>query len=136
MNWLLSFLTGPVLQSVTGPLLDAYKAKLAAANNKDKAAVDLAVKAIEAEIDARKQATAVIISDQGRWWTAAPRAIVQWSLAIYIATLLVWDKTLGLGSHDPLTGDLKEWAGAIIIMWFGGRTAEKITQIVANRFGK
>lgn len=136
MNWLLSLLTGPVLNAITGPIVDVYKAKLAAANNQDKVAVDLATKAIEAEIDARKQATAMMIADQGRWWTAAPRAIVLWSFAIYIATLLVWDKTLGWGSHDPLTGDLKDWAGAIIVMWFGGRTLEKVTQIVANRFGK
>jgi hypothetical protein len=136
MNWLLSLLTGPVLNAITGPIVDVYKAKLAAANNQDKVAVDLAIKAIEAEIDARKQATAVMIADNGHWWTSAPRALVMWSLAIYIATLLVWDNVLGLGSHDPLRGDLHDWASAIIVMWFGGRTIEKVTQIVANRFGK
>jgi hypothetical protein len=47
--------------------VDAYKAKLAAANTQDKLAVDLAVKEIEAEIAARAQGSAIIIAEQGRW---------------------------------------------------------------------
>lgn len=136
LEMILSFLAGPVLKSISGPFLDAYRAKLASANNQDRVAVDLGVKAIEAEIDARKQATAMMIAEQGRWWTAAPRAIVCWSLAIFVAKVVVWDKVLDLGSTAPLTGDVKDWAGAIMVTWFGGRTIEKVTQIVANRFGK
>ena len=55
--------------------VDAYKAKLAAANTQDKLAIDLAVKEIEAEIAARAQASAIIIVEQGRWWTSMIRPL-------------------------------------------------------------
>jgi len=129
MSWLLSFLTGPILQWAGNTALDFYKSKLNAANAQDRLAVELAVKEIEAEMAARAEASKILLLENGRWWTAAPRAIVQWSLAIYIATLLIWDKTLGWGSHDPLYGALGNWADAIILMWFGGRTIEKVARI-------
>ena len=129
MGWLLSFISGPVLNAITGPLLDAYKARLNAANTTDKLAVDLAVKEIEAESAARVEAGKVLLIENGRWWTAAPRAIVQWSLAIFVAKAIVWDKVLELGSTDPLHGDLSTWAGMVMAMWFGGRTIEKVARI-------
>jgi Sigma-70, region 4 len=49
---------GPV---ITG-LINAYKAKLDAANTQDRIAADLAAKEIEAEIAARKEASAIIIA--------------------------------------------------------------------------
>jgi hypothetical protein len=122
---ILNFLGGSVLKSA----VDAYRERLAAMGQQDKLAVELATKEIDAEIAARAEASKILILENGRWWTAAPRAIVQWSLAIYIATLLIWDKTLGWGSHDPLYGALGNWADAIILMWFGGRTIEKVARI-------
>ena len=92
-------------------------------------AVELAIKEIEAEIEARRNANTIIIAEQGRWWTAAPRAIVQWSFALFVAKVVVWDKVLGLGSTDPLNGDVASWAGMLMAMWFGGRTIEKVAQI-------
>src|SRR3954471_21492750 len=118
-------LLAPLLSSVFGSafssLVDGYKAKLAATNTQDKIAADLAVKEIEAEIEARKQASVIIIAEQGRWWTAAPRAVVQWSFAAFVAKVVVYDKVLALGSTDPLNGDVASWAGMLMAMWFGGR---------------
>ena len=48
-SWLASLIGGPV---ITG-LINAYKAKLDAANTQDRIAADLAAKEIEAEIEAR-----------------------------------------------------------------------------------
>lgn len=125
MGMILGFLGGPLLNN----LLAAYKARLENASGQDKMAVDLAIKEIEAEIEARKNANAIIIAEQGRWWTAAPRAIVQWSFALFVAKVVVWDKVLSLGSTDPLGGDVASWAGMLMAMWFGGRTIEKVAQI-------
>jgi hypothetical protein len=134
MEWLLKLFTGPVLNAITGPILDAYKAKLAAENNQDGKVVELATKAIDAEIDARREASKIIISEQGRWWTAAPRAITCWSFAIFVAKVVVWDKVLGLGSTDALTGDVSGWAGMVMVTWFGGRSLEKIASTIAAIF--
>ena len=61
-TWFASLLGGPVVNG----LINAYKAKLAAANTQDRTAADLAAKEIEAEIEARKQASAIILAEQGR----------------------------------------------------------------------
>ena len=129
MQWLLQLLTGPVLNAITGPFLEAYKAKLAALNNKDTLAVQLAVKEIEAEIEARKQAAAIIIAEQGRWWTALPRPLMAYIVCVYFGKVIIWDKLFALGSTDPLTGDVASWAGIIVTTYFGGRTIEKVARI-------
>jgi hypothetical protein len=59
---LASFLGGPVVNG----LINAYKAKLEAANTEGAQAAELAAKAIAAEIEARKSAQAIIIAEQGR----------------------------------------------------------------------
>jgi hypothetical protein len=134
MEWLLKLFTGPVLNAITGPIVEAYKAKLGAENNQDGKIVELASKAIDAEIDARREASKVLIAEQGRWWTAAPRAITCWSFAIFVAKVVVWDKVLGLGSTDALTGDVSGWAGMVMVTWFGGRSLEKIASSIAAIF--
>ena len=125
MGMIFGFLGGPLLNN----LLGAYKARLENASGQDKMAVELAIKVIEAEIEARRNANTIIIAEQGRWWTAAPRAIVQWSFALFVAKVVVWDKVLGWGSTDALNGDVASWAGMLMAMWFGGRTIEKVAQI-------
>src|SRR3954453_37536 len=134
MEWLVKLLTGPVLNAITGPILEAYKAKLGAENNRDGKIVELASKAIAAEIDARREASKILIAEQGRWWTAAPRAITCWSFAIFVAKVVIWDKVLGLGSTDALTGDVSGWAGMVMVTWFGGRSLEKIASTIAAMF--
>ena len=86
-TWLASFLGGPIVNG----LINAYKAKLEAANTQGAQAADLAAKAIAAEIEARMDAQAIIIAEQGRWWTALPRALVQWSFAVFVVKCVVWD---------------------------------------------
>ena len=125
-TWLASFLGGPVVNG----LINAYKAKLEAANTEGAQAADLAAKAIAAEIEARKSAQAIIIAEQGRWWTALPRALVQWSFAIFVVKCVVWDTVLSLGTTEPLGGDIQAWAGWVMALWFGGRSLEKIATVI------
>lgn len=123
---ILSFIGGPIIRGV----IDGYKAKLQADNNADKIAADLAGKDLELQGRERELNVKQNIADDGRWWTAAPRAIVCWAFAIYIFTGVVINKVLGIGSIDPLKGDLADWGGAVVVMWFGGRTLEKIARIL------
>jgi hypothetical protein len=128
-TWLASFLGGPVINGLIG----AYKAKLEAANTEGTQAADLATKAIMAEIESRKSAQAIIIAEQGRWWTALPRALVQWSFAVFVVKCVVWDTVLGLGTTEPLGGDIQVWAGWVMALWFGGRSLEKIATTIWGR---
>lgn len=97
---------------IAGPLVDAYKARLAAGNEHDRMAADLAAK----EIEARR---AIVVASLSHWFTALPIVTISMTFALYIAKLVVWDKMLGLGSTDPLTGDLREWANTVIGGMFG-----------------
>jgi hypothetical protein len=123
--WLASFLGGPVVNG----LISAYKARLDAANTRDRIAADLAAKEIEAEIAARKRASAIIIAEQGRWYTAVIRPLLAAPVIIYFWKVIVWDKVLGLGSTDPLTGMIADWSGLILTAYVGGRSIEKVARI-------
>ena len=82
LAWRGSLIGGPVIAG----LIKAYKTKLDASNTKDRIAADLAAKEIEAEIAARKEASAIIIAEQGRWYTA----IIRPMLALPVMASTLW----------------------------------------------
>ena len=129
LAWLASLIGGPIINA----LIEGYKAKLDAANTHDRIAADLAAKDIEAEISARKEASATIIAEQGRWYTAIIRPLLALPLIIYFWKVIVWDKVLGLGATDPLTGMVSDWAGTIVTAYVGGRTVEKVARTLGGR---
>lgn len=122
---LLTFLGGPVIKGV----IDAYKAKLEAGSNQDNLAADLAAKDLELQGRERELNVQQNKNDDGRWWTAAPRAIVCWAVAIFIAKVVLWDTVLGWGATPQLKGLVADAFSAVIVMWFGGRTLEKVARI-------
>jgi hypothetical protein len=124
-TWLASLIGGPVING----LINAYKTKLDAANTQDRIAADLAAKEIEADIEARKHASAIIIAEQGRWYTAIIRPLLALPVIIYFWKVIVWDKVLGLGSTDPITGMIADWTGMILTAYVGGRSIEKVARI-------
>jgi hypothetical protein len=50
-------------------------------------------------------------------------------IIIYLGKVIVWDKVLGLGSADPITGMVADWAGIIVTAYVGGRTIEMVSRI-------
>ena len=129
LQWLAQFLTAPII----GGFIDAYKAKLAADNTQDRTAADLAARAIAAEIEARKSANAVVIAEQGHWYTAMIRPLLALPVIIYLWKVIVWDKVLGLGTTDAIGGDVGVWAGMIVTTYVGGRSLEKIARTIWRR---
>jgi hypothetical protein len=129
LRWLCQFLAGPIVEG----MIAAYKARLAAEASQDRTAADLAAKAIAAEIEARKSAAAIIIAEQGRWYTAVIRPLLAVPVIIYLWKVIVWDKVLGLGTTDTLGGDVGIWAGAIVTTYVGGRSLEKIAATIWRR---
>jgi hypothetical protein len=129
LQWLAQFLTAPII----GGFIEAYKAKLAADNTQDRTAADLAARAIAAEIEARKSANAVIIAEQGRWYTAMIRPLLALPVIIYLWKVIVWDKVLGLGATDAIGGDVGVWAGMIVTTYVGGRSLEKIAKTIWSK---
>jgi hypothetical protein len=123
VNWLIKLITAPIL----GSLVDGYKAKLAAGNDKDRIAADLAgrelaVQQKEIEVDGQLR-----IAQVGKWWE--PEKIMGYTVAIYFAKLLIFDKVLGLGTTDPLAGFAETTASLIVAAYFGKRTVESALRI-------
>jgi hypothetical protein len=119
-------LTGPLV----GGMVEGYKAKIAAGNTTEKIYADLAEKELAVEQRERELNNQLVIADEGRWWTAAPRALFMWAIVIWVWKVIVWDMVLGLGTTPAIGGALGVWVGWLMALWFGGRTLEKVARII------
>ena len=130
--FLANLIGGPIVKLFGGPvikgLLDGYKAKLDAGNTSERIAADLAQRELsvqQAEIAAQTQ---LRIAQIGKWYE--PEHLFGYTLFIYFAKIIIWDKVLALGSTDALRGDISDWAGLIIISYFGKRGIENVVRIL------
>ena len=129
LAWLGNLIGGPFAKAA----VDAYRAKLTSENTSEKIAADLAARELSVEQRERELSTQVVIAEQGRWYTALPRPLFALAFIIYVWKVVVWDKVLGLGSTDPLSGDVAQWAMIVLTAYFGGRSLEKVARILARR---
>lgn len=129
LGWLGSLLGGPFAKAA----LDAYRAKLSAENASDKIAADLAARELQVEERERDLAAQVTIAEQGRWFTALPRPLFAFAFIIYLWKVVVWDKVLGWGTTDALSGEVAQWATIVLTAYFGGRSLEKVAKILGRK---
>jgi hypothetical protein len=129
LGWLGNLLGGPFARAA----VDAYRAKLAAENTSEKIAADLAARELAVEQRERELANAMVLAEQGRWYTAVPRPLFAIAFIIYVWKVVVWDKVLGLGTTDALTGDVSQWATIVLTAYFGGRSLEKIVRVLMKK---
>jgi hypothetical protein len=129
LGFLGNLLGGPFAKAA----LDAYRAKLSAENASEKIVADLAARELAVEQRERELASQSVIAEQRRWYTALPRPLFAFAFVIYAWKVVVWDKVLSLGSTDPLSGDVANWATIVLTAYFGGRSIEKIAGILARK---
>ncbi len=129
LGWLGNLLGGPFAKAA----VDAYRAKLGAENTSEKIAADLAAKELSVQQRERELAVQVTMAEQGRWYTALPRPLFAFAFIIYVWKVVVWDKVLGLGSTDALSGDVAQWAMIVLTAYFGGRSLEKVARIMGRK---
>jgi hypothetical protein len=136
LSWLAKFLTAPII----GGFLNAYKAKLAAANDSDRIAADLAGKAIEAEIARRNAQRDLGIASMSHpvWWIAWGLFVIP--VGLYHASIFV----LSILSIGPdvyavlkVPPDQQELSRTIIQYLFlaqgGAGVAGALIQLLAKR---
>ncbi|HWL31218.1 MAG TPA: hypothetical protein VNQ50_03715 [Xanthobacteraceae bacterium] len=124
LSWLASFLGGPV---ITG-IIDGYKAKLAAGNDADKIAADLAGRELDVqarEIEAQK---AIRIAEIGKWYE--PDKLIGYAVAFIVLKVLVWDICLGLGSTPEPKGWIASITNTVVMFYFGKRGFENVARII------
>jgi hypothetical protein len=129
LGWLGNLLGGPFAKAA----VDAYRAKLTAENTSEKIAADLAAREMSVEQRERELAVEVVVAEQGRWYTALPRPLFAFAFIIYVWKAVVWDKVLGLGTTEALSGDVSQWAMIVLSAYFGGRSLEKVARILARK---
>lgn len=125
-TFLANLIGGPIISG----LIKAYQAKLAAGNTSEQIAATLAARELDVEQRERELNTQIVIAEEGRWWTALPRALVQYSFAFFIMKVIIWDKVFGWGATDALGGDVQQAFQWCMALWFGGRTIEKVARII------
>ncbi|TPQ42674.1 hypothetical protein C2U70_00825 [Bradyrhizobium guangdongense] len=67
-------------------------------------------------------------AELGRWHE--PDKLMGYCVAIYFSKLLVFDKVLGLGSTDPLTGFASVTANLVVSFYFAKRGFENVARII------
>jgi len=121
---LLSFIGGPVVSG----LIKAYQAKLTASNTSEKIAADLASSEVatqRAEIEAQTQ---LRIAEIGHFWE--PEKLFAYVTLFFYAKVLIYDKCLGLGTTDAVSGEVATWAGLVMSFYFAKRGFENVARIV------
>lgn len=125
--WLGSLLTGPIIKGA----LDAYNAKLKSGNTSETIAANLATRELEVqkrEIEVQTEYRRALI---GRWYE--PTNLFGYTMVVYFGKIIVWDKVLGWGVTDPITGAGAEWAGMIMIFYIGKRGFENVAAILKSK---
>ena len=129
LAWLGNLIGGPFAQAA----VKAYQAKLTADNASEKITADLAARELAVEAREQELATQTVIAEQGRWYTALPRPLFAFAFVIYVWKVVVWDKVLGLGTTDGLSGEVAQWATVVLTAYFGGRSLEKVARILGKK---
>ena len=121
---ILSFIGGPVIKG----LIDAYQAKLKAGNTSEKIAADLAANEIAAQTAETQAITQYRIAEIGHPFE--PDKLMGYFVAIYFGKLLIWDKVLGLGVTDGLSGFAATTANLVVSFYFVKRGFENVARII------
>ncbi|WP_375764244.1 hypothetical protein ACE10X_13255 [Bradyrhizobium sp. Pha-3] len=121
---IIGFFGGPVIKG----LLDAYNAHLQATTSDKQIAADLAGKEIAAQTVEMQAQAQLRTAEIGHPWE--PEKLAFYVCLIFFAKCVIWDKVLGLGTTDPLAGDVSTWAGMIMGFYFGKRTFENVARII------
>jgi hypothetical protein len=121
---ILGFIGGPVIKG----LIDAYQAKLKAGNVESKIAADLAAGEIAAQTAETQAITQLKIAQIGH--PLEPEKIAMYITLAFYAKCVVWDTMLGLGTTNPLRGDVSVWAGMIMGFYFTKRGFENVARII------
>ena len=121
---ILSFIGGPVIKG----LIDGYREKLKAGNVSERIAADLATGEIAAQVQETNAIMQYRIAEIGHWYE--PDKLMGYFVAAYFGKLLVWDKVLGLGVTDPLSGFAATTANLVVSFYFAKRGFENIARII------
>lgn len=116
MTVILQWLAGPLLRMV----LAHFDRRIAARGESERLSADLAATAIRAEMEARSEARAVLLAEQGSFLTAARlgRLMFVVPLGLWWSAVIADSIFAFSWNVAALPSPLDEWAGAILLSLF------------------
>src|SRR6185437_9473480 len=101
---------------------------LKAGNVDTKVAANLAATEIAAQVSESNAILKYRTAEIGHWYE--PDKLMGYFVAVYFGKLLVWDKVLGLGATDPLSGFASVTSNLIVSFYFAKRGFENVARII------
>lgn len=127
-----------IVKQLGGDVIGGYfktkQAEIAAMNDQDRLAAELAAKTLLAENDARRIEIELLKAEQGSFITRIIRPLLALPFIIFTFKVVVYDKVLGLGTTDPLDPNMWGVFLTVVAAYFGGRTVERTASIVTAVF--
>lgn len=127
LSWLTSFLGGSIVSS----LVSAYQAKLAAGNDANKIAADLAAQKAQLDLQKEQIEQTSLMSEEGRWGP-----FIRWGFAapfvVFNAKAIIWDRMFHWGFTDPLSPELLCLEQVIIAAYFGHSAITIVSRVMAK----
>lgn len=124
---------GSVITFVTGKVFDAKVAITTAKIGGDR---DTAVAIVKAGTEAEQQRVAALGVIAGSAVLTLLVVAFAGPLVIFMWKVVVWDIVLGLGTTDPIKGQVAEWANTIIYSIFGSGTALAVGRMTLGWLSK
>lgn len=115
LSTILRWIAGPFIDKLAGPALEAYRAKLAAGNDADRIASELAGRELTV---AQREAELRSAERMAMRWHH-PAMLMGYILVLYIGKVVVWDTMLGLGETPAIRGAVGEWLGLVATFFVG-----------------
>jgi hypothetical protein len=128
LTWLATKAASMLGGRIVGGLVDGYKAKLAAGNTTERIGADLAARELAVQEVEIKAQTQLRIAQIGKWYE--PEHLAAYIFVAYLGKVVIYDVMLGLGTTDPIRGNVGEWMGMIAVFLFGKRGIENVARIL------
>jgi len=121
-------LVGSIGGKVADSVLGWHKDSLDAANQEARIRADLAQSVVRRDAAEDAARTQLKIAEIGHWYE--PEKLFAYVILFYFAKIYVYDAALGLGSTDAVRGSASDWAGMIMMFYFGKRGVENVVRIM------
>lgn len=123
MNFLmgiLNWVSGGLLEKITNPLLEAYKARLDANNDEEKLLAEQRIKQLELEQQQRNNAKEIRLATSGFWEMRLLTFLIALPFVIHLWIIAwdTWDTSVNwrIPAFPP---PFDEWQAAILLSFFG-----------------
>jgi hypothetical protein len=121
---------GALITGLVSAIFDAkVRIKMAQTGADRDKAVEI-IKLAEVEAHERTGWLAIVASNPVLTWLIVAFAT---PYVIFIFKVVVWDIVLGIGTTDPIRGQVADWANVIIPSIFGSTTAVTVGKMVLSR---